>query len=60
MSQVRIKFKFLLIIYERSQPPSISIVVPVIKSFSIQKMIPIATSSDVPALGIRLFLVALW
>ena len=46
-----------LILYEISQPPSMSIVVPVMNSFSIAKIIPVATSSGVPALGNKLLLV---
>mmetsp|Transcript_26910 Transcript_26910/g.89588 ORF Transcript_26910/g.89588 Transcript_26910/m.89588 type:complete len:203 (-) Transcript_26910:366-974(-) len=38
----------------QSQPPSTSIVVPVTKSFSMAKMIPLATSSGWPGLAIAL------
>ena len=48
-----------LVNYDINHPPSISTVVPVINSFSMAKIIPCATSSGVPALGIRLFLVTL-
>jgi hypothetical protein len=45
-------------LYDNSQPPSMSIVVPVTKSFSIMKMIPCATSSAVPARGMIFLAVA--
>ena len=43
--------------YESNQPPSTSIVVPVTKSFCTRNTMPCATSSGLPARGIRFFAV---